>query len=93
MVQTVKLFYCLYISYLDEVQTLAGGFPVSGLFMVCKNQKVVEQHHAKVYGKAKVGAPPMSVPHLDTRYIDNKKALLFGPMMLLYNFLVFTYHK
>lgn len=56
-----------------------GGFPVSGLFMVCKNQEIVEQHHAKVYGKAKVGAPPMSVPHLDTRYIDNKKSLLFGP--------------
>lgn len=56
-----------------------GGFPVSGIFMVCKNQEVVEQHHAKVYGKAKVGAPPMSVPHLDTRYIDNKKSLLFGP--------------
>lgn len=56
-----------------------GGFPVSGLFMVCKNQEVVERHHAKVYGKAKVGAPPMSVPHLDTRYIDNKKSLLFGP--------------
>lgn len=56
-----------------------GGFPVSGLFMVCNNQEVVEQHNAKVYGKAKVGAPPMSVPHLDTRYIDNKKSLLFGP--------------
>ncbi|MDY7224476.1 malate:quinone oxidoreductase [Halalkalibacterium halodurans] len=56
-----------------------GGFPVSGLFMVCNNPEVVEQHHAKVYGKAKVGAPPMSVPHLDTRYIDNKKSLLFGP--------------
>lgn len=56
-----------------------GGFPVSGLFMVCNNPFVVEQHHAKVYGKAKVGAPPMSVPHLDTRYIDNKKSLLFGP--------------
>ncbi|WP_337033571.1 malate:quinone oxidoreductase [Paenibacillus illinoisensis] len=56
-----------------------GGFPVSGLFMVCKNQEVVEQHHAKVYGKASVGAPPMSVPHLDTRYIDNQKSLLFGP--------------
>lgn len=56
-----------------------GGFPVSGLFMVCNNQEVVEQHHAKVYGKAKVGAPPMSVPHLDTRYINNKKSLLFGP--------------
>lgn len=56
-----------------------GGFPVSGLFMVCNNEDIVEQHHAKVYGKAKVGAPPMSVPHLDTRYIDNKKSLLFGP--------------
>ncbi|NHC38942.1 malate:quinone oxidoreductase [Bacillus sp. MM2020_1] len=56
-----------------------GGFPVSGLFMVCNNPDVVSQHHAKVYGKAKVGAPPMSVPHLDTRFIDNKKSLLFGP--------------
>lgn len=56
-----------------------GGFPVSGLFMVCNNPDVVAQHHAKVYGKAKVGAPPMSVPHLDTRYIDGKKSLLFGP--------------
>jgi malate dehydrogenase (quinone) len=56
-----------------------GGFPVSGLFMVCKNPEVIEQHNAKVYGKAKVGAPPMSVPHLDTRYIENKKSLLFGP--------------
>ncbi|MGM9929972.1 MAG: malate:quinone oxidoreductase [Bacillus sp. (in: firmicutes)] len=56
-----------------------GGFPVSGLFLVCNNPEVAEQHHAKVYGKAAVGAPPMSVPHLDTRYIDNKKSLLFGP--------------
>ncbi|WP_343767070.1 malate dehydrogenase (quinone) [Oceanobacillus oncorhynchi] len=56
-----------------------GGFPVSGLFMVCNNPEVVEQHHAKVYGKAKVGAPPMSVPHLDTRFINGKRSLLFGP--------------
>jgi len=56
-----------------------GGFPVSGLFMVCNKPEIVAQHHAKVYGKAKVGAPPMSVPHLDTRFINNKKALLFGP--------------
>ena len=56
-----------------------GGFPVSGLFLVCNDPEIVEQHHAKVYGKAKVGAPPMSVPHLDTRFIDNKKSLLFGP--------------
>lgn len=56
-----------------------GGFPVSGLFMVCNNPDLIEKHHAKVYGKAKVGAPPMSVPHLDTRFIDNKKSLLFGP--------------
>ncbi|WP_338135980.1 malate:quinone oxidoreductase [Paenibacillus thiaminolyticus] len=56
-----------------------GGFPISGLFMVCNNPEVVAQHHAKVYGKAKVGAPPMSVPHLDTRFIGNQKSLLFGP--------------
>jgi malate dehydrogenase (quinone) len=56
-----------------------GGFPVSGIFMVCNKPEVIAQHHAKVYGKAKVGAPPMSVPHLDTRFIDNKKSLLFGP--------------
>jgi malate dehydrogenase (quinone) len=56
-----------------------GGFPVSGLFMVCNNPDVIAQHHAKVYGKAAVGAPPMSVPHLDTRIIDGKQSLLFGP--------------
>lgn len=56
-----------------------GGFPISGLFMVCNNPEVVEKHFAKVYGKAKVGAPPMSVPHLDTRFIDGKKTMLFGP--------------
>ncbi|MER2169552.1 MAG: malate dehydrogenase (quinone) [Psychrobacillus psychrodurans] len=56
-----------------------GGFPVSGLFLICDKPEIVEQHQAKVYGKPAVGAPPMSVPHLDTRYIDNKKSLLFGP--------------
>ena len=56
-----------------------GGFPVSGIFMVCRNPEVVEKHYAKVYGKAKIGAPPMSVPHLDTRFIEGKKSLLFGP--------------
>lgn len=56
-----------------------GGFPVSGQFLVCQNQEVVERHAAKVYGKAAVGAPPMSVPHLDTRVINGKKSLLFGP--------------
>jgi malate dehydrogenase (quinone) len=45
----------------------------------CTNEAVIAGHHAKVYGKAAVGAPPMSVPHLDTRMIDGKKALLFGP--------------
>ncbi len=56
-----------------------GGFPISGQFLVCNNEALVAQHHAKVYGKASVGAPPMSVPHLDTRLIDGKKTLLFGP--------------
>ncbi|GAO41099.1 malate:quinone oxidoreductase [Flavihumibacter petaseus] len=56
-----------------------GGFPVSGQWLRCINPAVIEKHQAKVYGKAAVGAPPMSVPHLDTRVIDGKKALLFGP--------------
>ena len=56
-----------------------GGFPVSGQWLVCKNPDVVGQHATKVYGKAPLGAPPMSVPHLDTRIIDGKPALLFGP--------------
>ena len=56
-----------------------GGFPVSGQWLVCKNEDVIKQHHAKVYSKAGIGDPPMSVPHLDTRYIDGKRELLFGP--------------
>ena len=56
-----------------------GGFPVSGQWLICNNPAVIERHHAKVYGKAAVGSPPMSVPHLDTRVIDGKKSLLFGP--------------
>jgi malate dehydrogenase (quinone) len=56
-----------------------GGFPVSGQWLVCLNPDVVARHHAKVYGKAQVGAPPMSVPHLDTRIIEGQPTLLFGP--------------
>jgi malate dehydrogenase (quinone) len=56
-----------------------GGFPVSGQWLRCTNPDVIAKHNAKVYGKASVGAPPMSVPHLDTRMIEGKKELLFGP--------------
>lgn len=56
-----------------------GGFPVSGQWLVCRQPEIVNQHLAKVYGKAPIGAPPMSVPHLDTRIINGEKALLFGP--------------
>ncbi|MFT4125846.1 MAG: malate dehydrogenase (quinone) [Gordonia sp. (in: high G+C Gram-positive bacteria)] len=56
-----------------------GGFPVSGVFFRCLNPDLVERHSAKVYGQAAVGAPPMSVPHLDTRVINHTKGLLFGP--------------
>jgi len=56
-----------------------GGFPVGGQWLRCKNREVIEKHHAKVYGKAAVGSPPMSVPHLDTRLIDGERQLLFGP--------------
>ncbi|MFC4222588.1 malate:quinone oxidoreductase [Lysinibacter cavernae] len=56
-----------------------GGFPISGQFLRCDNPEIVSQHQAKVYGKAAVGAPPMSVPHLDTRIVDGQASLLFGP--------------
>lgn len=56
-----------------------GGFPVSGLWLVCRNQEIIAQHNAKVYGQAPIGSPPMSVPHLDTRVVDGELALLFGP--------------
>ncbi|MDU2082355.1 MAG: L-lactate dehydrogenase (quinone) [Staphylococcus epidermidis] len=56
-----------------------GGFPISGQFIACTNPQVIEQHDAKVYGKEPPGTPPMTVPHLDTRYIDGERTLLFGP--------------
>lgn len=56
-----------------------GGFPVSGQWLVCNNPEIIKHHKSKVYGKAALGAPPMSVPHLDTRIINGKPALLFGP--------------
>ena len=56
-----------------------GGFPVSGQWLKCTNPDVIKKHQAKVYGKAAVGSPPMSVPHLDTRMINGKQELLFGP--------------
>jgi malate dehydrogenase (quinone) len=56
-----------------------GAFPVSGQWLRCTNKQVIAKHHAKVYGQAEVGAPPMSVPHLDTRWIAGEQELLFGP--------------
>lgn len=56
-----------------------GWFPVSGQWLVCTNPDVIARHNAKVYGKAALWAPPMSVPHLDTRIINGQKQLLFGP--------------
>jgi malate dehydrogenase (quinone) len=56
-----------------------AGFPVGGSFLVSEKPEIANRHLAKVYGKAAVGSPPMSVPHLDTRYFDKRRALLFGP--------------
>ncbi len=56
-----------------------AGFPVSGIWLRCDDPEISSRHHAKVYGKASVGSPPMSVPHLDTRHIEGKVSLLFGP--------------
>ncbi|MDP4547389.1 MAG: malate dehydrogenase (quinone) [Marinobacter sp.] len=65
-------------SGIDEARGY-GGFPVSGQWLVCQKPEIVNEHHSKVYGKAPIGAPPMSVPHLDTRIINGEPALLFGP--------------
>jgi malate dehydrogenase (quinone) len=56
-----------------------AGFPVSGVWLRCDAAVIASRHDAKVYGKASVGSPPMSVPHLDTRHIEGKVSLLFGP--------------
>lgn len=56
-----------------------GGFPVSGEWLKCDNPAIVSQHDSKVYGMAELGAPPMSVPHLDARIVDGESSLLFGP--------------
>ncbi|WP_168409897.1 malate dehydrogenase (quinone) [Erwinia amylovora] len=56
-----------------------AGFPVGGSFLVSEDPEVTKAHTEKVYGQASVGAPPMSVPHLDARFIDGKRVVLFGP--------------
>jgi malate dehydrogenase (quinone) len=65
-------------SGIDEIKGF-GGFPVSGEFLRCDDPAIVGKHQAKVYGKAAVGSPPMSVPHLDTRVVDGQASLMFGP--------------
>jgi malate dehydrogenase (quinone) len=65
-------------SGIDEAKGYAG-FPVSGVWLRCDNAEIAKRHHAKVYGKAAVGSPPMSVPHLDQRHIEGNVSLLFGP--------------
>ncbi|MFL0731145.1 MAG: malate:quinone oxidoreductase [Prochlorococcus sp.] len=65
-------------SGIPEAEAYAG-FPVSGQWLVCSDPALTARHHAKVYGKAKLGAPPMSVPHLDSRWIAGRRSLLFGP--------------
>jgi malate dehydrogenase (quinone) len=56
-----------------------AGFPVSGVWLRCDRPEVAARHHAKVYGKAAEGSPPMSVPHLDKRHVSGQISLLFGP--------------
>ena len=56
-----------------------AGFPVSGIWLRCGKPELAARHAAKVYGMAAAGSPPMSVPHLDTRIIDGKRWILFGP--------------
>lgn len=65
-------------SGIEEIRGF-GGFPISGQWLRCTDEDVIARHDAKVYGKADVGAPPMSVPHLDTRYVEGRRSLMFGP--------------
>ena len=65
-------------SGIEEIRGF-GGFPISGQWLRCTDPETIARHDAKVYGKAAVGAPPMSVPHLDTRYVGGKRSLMFGP--------------
>jgi malate dehydrogenase (quinone) len=57
-----------------------GGFPIGGQWLVCDNPAIVKKHRAKVYGQPLEAAPTMAVPHLDTRMLDGKQTLLFGPV-------------
>lgn len=65
-------------SGIDEIKGY-GVFPIGGQWLKTSNPAVVARHQAKVYSQAAVGAPPMSVPHLDTRVVDGETSLLFGP--------------
>ena len=56
-----------------------GGFPVGGQWLVCENPEIIKKHQAKVYGQPLAAAPTMAAPHLDSRILDGKKTLLFGP--------------
>ena len=71
--------HLLQSSGIEEMKGI-GGFPVSGQFLRATDSEVIEKHHAKVYGLATVkNAPPMSVPHLDTRFVEGRRSLMFGP--------------
>ena len=63
---------------IPEIQGF-GAFPISGQFLCCQNPEIVAKHPSKIYGMASVGAPPMSVPHLDARIVDGQPMVLFGP--------------
>jgi len=68
----------LQMAGLPEAKGL-GGFPIGGHWLVCDKPEIVAKHQAKVYGQNLPEAPTMAVPHLDTRILDGKKTLLFGP--------------
>lgn len=71
----------LQLSGIPESKNYAG-FPVGGQFLSFQDENLAKRHRAKVYGQAETGAPPMSVPHLDTRFLDGKQSMLFGPFAL-----------
>lgn len=71
----------LQMSGIPEAKNYAG-FPVGGQFLALEAPAITGRHNVKAYGMADVGAPPMSVPHIDARKLDGKPVVLFGPFAL-----------
>jgi len=56
-----------------------GGFPIGGQWLVCDEPSICVRHNAKVYGAVPPSSPSMGAPHLDLRWLNGRRQLMFGP--------------